>query len=157
MANAARSDDGGFVTLASASDKNFKEYLTKGTERTRVRRQRYPMVGSNRPNQGHHHQGRQIRDANIQSGIAFTSGADSESAANQRNAATAFPAWDAVPPQPYTEAGANTGSSRPPISSRRPTPPSRAKSISAGSFSEIHVTPVVPMPIVPPPDDDSEE
>ena len=28
VANAARSDDGGFVTLASASDKNFKEYLT---------------------------------------------------------------------------------------------------------------------------------
>jgi hypothetical protein len=28
VANAARSDDGGFVTLASATDKNFKEYLT---------------------------------------------------------------------------------------------------------------------------------
>jgi hypothetical protein len=28
VANAARSNDGGFVTLASATDKNFKEYLT---------------------------------------------------------------------------------------------------------------------------------
>src|SRR5205814_6828733 len=28
VANAAPSDDGGFVTLASASDKNFNEYLT---------------------------------------------------------------------------------------------------------------------------------
>ena len=28
VANAARSDDGGFVTVASATDKNFKEYLT---------------------------------------------------------------------------------------------------------------------------------
>jgi hypothetical protein len=28
VANSAKSDDGGFVTLASATDKNFKEYLT---------------------------------------------------------------------------------------------------------------------------------
>jgi hypothetical protein len=28
VANAARSDDGGFVTIASATDKNFKEYVT---------------------------------------------------------------------------------------------------------------------------------
>ena len=50
VANAARSDDGGFVTPASASDKNFKEYLRPRDGTNAVRRQRYPMVGSNRPN-----------------------------------------------------------------------------------------------------------
>src|SRR5205085_11197323 len=49
------------------------------------------MVGPGRPNQGHNHQGGQIRDTDIQSGATFTGVAESEPAANQRTAtATAF-------------------------------------------------------------------
>src|SRR5436190_22806008 len=32
VANAARSEDGAFVTLASSTDKNFKEYLSTNKE-----------------------------------------------------------------------------------------------------------------------------
>ena len=58
-------------------------------------RQRYPMVGSDRPNQSYHNEGRQIRDANIQSGVAVTGGTEFESAAIQRSAAATFPAGNA--------------------------------------------------------------
>src|SRR5689334_9308877 len=56
------------------------------------------MVGPNRPNQGHDHQGRQIRDVNVQSGATFTGAPKSKSAANQRpaTAISALPARDAT-------------------------------------------------------------
>src|SRR5262249_52360277 len=63
------------------------------------------MVGSNRPNQSHHHEGRQIRDANVQSGIAF---ADFESTPGQRNAGAAFPTGNGGTAATLREAGANT-------------------------------------------------
>ena len=71
-------------------------------------RQRHPMVGSDRPNQSHHYEGWQIRDANIQSGVAFTGRAEFESTAIQRNAAAAFPAGNAGPTATVPETGADT-------------------------------------------------
>lgn len=70
--------------------------------------QRYPMVGSGRPNQSHHYEGRQIRDANVQSGVAFAGGAEFESTPIQRRATAAFPAWNAGPTATLPETGANT-------------------------------------------------
>lgn len=66
------------------------------------------MVGSDRPNQSHHHEGRQIRDANIQSGVTFTGGAEFESTAIQLRAAAAFPAGNAGAAATIPEARANT-------------------------------------------------
>src|SRR5256885_4709973 len=54
------------------------------------------MVGPDRPNQGHDHQGRQVRGADVQSGATFTGVAESEPASNQRAATAAFPARDAA-------------------------------------------------------------
>ena|SRR5437763_190768 len=56
------------------------------------------MVGPDRPNQGHDHQGGQIRDTGVQSGTTFTGVAESKPAANQPTAtATAVvPARDAA-------------------------------------------------------------
>ena len=66
------------------------------------------MVGSDRPNESHHHKRRQIRYANIQSGVAFTGGAEFESSAIQRGAAAAFPAGNAGATATLPKAGANT-------------------------------------------------
>src|SRR5439155_23632834 len=65
------------------------------------------MVGPGRPNQGHHHQGRQIRDADIQSGATFTDVAESEPAANERTATAtaALPARDAAAAATLHKAG----------------------------------------------------
>src|SRR5882724_9265065 len=66
------------------------------------------MVGQGGPNEGHHHQGREIRDADLQSGFAFPVRAESESAANECNAAAAFPAWNAAAAATLHQAGADT-------------------------------------------------
>src|SRR6266403_5451274 len=67
------------------------------------------MVGPDRPNQGHDHKGRQIRDADIQSGGAFTDVAESEPAANERTAtATALPDRDAAAAATLYKAGADS-------------------------------------------------
>src|ERR1700719_3851866 len=56
------------------------------------------MVRPDRPNQGHDHQGRQIRDADIKSGGAFAGVAESEPAASEPNATAtaALPVRDAA-------------------------------------------------------------
>src|ERR1700720_676707 len=90
------------------------------------------MVGPDRSNQSHHHQGRQIRDANVQSGFAFAVSAESESAASEcaAAAAAAFPARNVGAGATLPEAGADTvptahvsagqaNSSRPDPSARR--------------------------------------
>src|SRR2546423_13958268 len=68
------------------------------------------MVGPDRPNQGHHQQGRQIRDADIQSGGAFTGVAESEPAASERTATAtaALPARDAAAAATLYKAGADS-------------------------------------------------
>ena len=66
------------------------------------------MVGPDRPNQGHHHQGRQIRDADIQSGATFTGVAESEPAANEHTATAALPVWNAAAAATLHEAGADS-------------------------------------------------
>src|SRR5207249_7593995 len=66
------------------------------------------MVGQGGTNEGHHHQGREIRDADLQSGCAFPVSAESESAANERTAAAAFPARNAAAPTTLHQAGADT-------------------------------------------------
>src|SRR6476660_5052376 len=63
------------------------------------------MVGPDRPNQGHHHQGRQIRDADVQSGVTFTGVAESEPAANERTATAALPARGAAAAATLHKAG----------------------------------------------------
>src|SRR6478672_6054435 len=63
------------------------------------------MVGPDRPNQGHHHQGRQIRDADVQSGVTFTGVAESEPAANDRTATAALPARGAAAAATLHKAG----------------------------------------------------
>src|ERR1700745_3598127 len=69
------------------------------------------MVGPDRPNQGDHHQGREIRDADIQSGATFTGVAESESAANERTATAtaALPVWNAAAAATLHKAGADSG------------------------------------------------
>src|SRR4029077_7914199 len=66
------------------------------------------MVGPDRPKQGHNHQGRQIRDADIQSGATFTGVAESEPAANERTATAALPARDAAAAATLYKAGADS-------------------------------------------------
>jgi hypothetical protein len=68
------------------------------------------MVGPDRPNQGHDHQGRQIRDADIQSGGAFTGVAESEPAASERNATAtaALPTRNAAAAATLYKAGADS-------------------------------------------------
>src|SRR5437762_13489378 len=66
------------------------------------------MVGQGGTNEGHHHQGREICDADLQSGCAFPVSAESESAANERTAAAAFPARNAAAPTTLHQAGADT-------------------------------------------------
>src|SRR5690349_2658481 len=68
------------------------------------------MVGPDRPNQGHDHQGRQIRDADIQSGAPFTGVAESEPVANERTATAtaALPARGAAAAATLHKAGADS-------------------------------------------------
>src|SRR5438270_9321828 len=68
------------------------------------------MVGPVRPNQGYDHQGREIRDPDVQSGATFTDFAESEPAATQRTATatTALPARDAAAAATFHKAGADS-------------------------------------------------
>jgi len=68
------------------------------------------MVGPDRPNQGHDHQGRQIRDADIQSGGAFTDVAEAEPAPNEptATATAALPVWNAAAAATLHKAGADS-------------------------------------------------
>src|SRR6266536_4654519 len=65
------------------------------------------MVGQGGTNEGHHHQGREIRDPDLQPGFAFPVRAESESAASER-AAAALPARNAAAPTTLHHAGADT-------------------------------------------------
>src|SRR6266480_1256712 len=65
------------------------------------------MVGQGGTNEGHHHQGREICDADLQSGFAFPVSAESEPAANERAAVAAFPAGNAAAATLH-QAGADT-------------------------------------------------
>src|SRR5947199_8059434 len=64
------------------------------------------MVGQDGTDEGYHHQGREIRDPDLQSGFAFPVRAESESAANER-AAAALPARNAAPAATLHKAGAD--------------------------------------------------
>src|SRR6266403_4304629 len=100
------------------------------------------MVGPGRPNQGHHHQGGEIRDADIQSGATFTGVAESEPAASEpnatataalpvRDAATLYKAGaDSVPPA-YLPAG-QANSAGPNPSARRD--PAKSSDASADAY-----------------------
>ena len=95
------------------------------------------MVGQGGRDESHHHQGRQIRDADVQSGVAFPVSAESESAASERAAAaaTAFSARNAGAAATLPEAGAHTVAStsisatdKAYSSPARPGPPARSNS-----------------------------
>src|SRR5207253_3758290 len=65
-----------------------------------------PMIGQDGTDEGNHHQGREIRDPDLQSGFAFPVRAESESAANER-AAAALPARNAAAAATLHKAGAD--------------------------------------------------
>jgi hypothetical protein len=158
VANAARSDDGGFVTLTSATDKNFKEYLTtKGpnehgwgvsdiqwsdqigqTKVTITKDGKYATLTFN------------------QALLAQTSNQPLTNAVQP----PLFPPGMSTQPQPYVKPA--------PIPSLPPSyqQPIRPNPVQPGQVHQRGViqrnptpipTPVVPVPNVPPPDDDSDE
>src|SRR6266487_6218771 len=115
------------------------------------------MVGQGGTNEGHHHQGREICDADLQSGFAFPVSAESEPAANERAAVAAFPAGNAAAATLH-QAGADTvpaaniptgqanSSAGPDPSARRDPAKSNsgstdAKRAASGRFRRIAIVP----------------
>jgi len=154
VANAARSDDGGFVTLASASDKNFKEYLTtKGPNEhgwgvSDI--QWSDQIGQTKVT---------ITKDGKYATLTFNQALLSQALQNpnqpQMNVPQPplFPPGVPQPPQPYIKPGP-IPSLPPTYQQGRPTQPGQIH--QRGVIQRNPVTPA-PTPIVPPPDDDSEE
>jgi len=159
VANAARSDDGGFVTLTSAADKSFKEYLTtKGSNEhgwgiSDI--QWSDQVGQTKVTIT-----KDGKYATLTFNQALLSQVGQASNQPQTNAMPPplFPQGMAAPPQPYVKPA--------PIPS---LPPSYQQPIRPNQPGQVHQrgviqrnptpipTPVVPAPNVPPPDDEEEE
>jgi hypothetical protein len=160
VANAARSDDGGFVTLASASDKNFKEYLTtKGPNEHGWGVN--DIQWSDQIGQTKVTITKDGKYATLTFNQALLSQAAQTSNQPQINAMQPplFPPGMAVPPQPYQKPA--------PIPSLPPSyqQPMRPAPAQPGQIRQRGViqrnptpipTPVVPVPSVPPPDDEDE-
>ena len=87
VANAAHSTDGDFVTIASTTDKNFKEYLTTKETVDGYSVSEHSMVGQGRRNQGHDHEGRAVRHPELQR--SGSQPGDSKSGADRGPAAAA--------------------------------------------------------------------
>ena len=68
IANAARSQDGDLVTLASTTDHNFKKYLSTKEPMDGYQYRHHRMVRQSGPDEGDHQQGRKFCDAYLQSG-----------------------------------------------------------------------------------------
>jgi len=159
LANAARSGNEGFLTLASATDKNFKEYLsTKGanehgwgvsdiqwseqmgeTKATVTKDGKYATVGFN------------------QALLSQNSQAPNQPQPNAIQPPM-FPGMS-VPPQPYQKPAPIP--SLPPAYQQpiRPTPPQPGQIHQRGVIQRNPTpmpTPIVPPPNVPPPDDSDE-
>ena len=158
MANAARSDDGGFVTLTSATDKNFKEYLTtKGANEhgwgiSDI--QWSDQVGQTKVTIT-----KDGKYATLTFNQALLSQTSNQLPANAMQAQL-FPPGMAPPPQPYVKPAPIP--SLPPSFQQpiRPIVPQPGQIHQRGVIQRNPTpipTPIVPIPNVPPPDDDDEE
>ena len=160
VANAARSDDGGFVTLASASDKNFKEYLTtKGPNEHGWGVN--DIQWSDQVGQTKVTITKDGKYATLTFNQALLSQAAQTSNQPQINAMQPplFPPGMAVPPQPYQKPAPIP--SLPPSYQQpmRPAPPQPGQIHQRGIIQRKPSpipTPVVPVPSVQPPDDEDE-
>ena len=160
VANAARSADGGFVTIASATDKNLKEYLsTKGQNEHGFAIS--DIQWSDQIGQTKVTITKDGKYATLTFNQALLSQAAQTSNQPQINAMQPplFPPGMAVPPQPYQKPA--------PIPSLPPSyqQPMRPAPAQPGQIHQRGViqrnptpipTPVVPVPTVPPPDDEDE-
>src|SRR5213595_3350207 len=154
VANAARFADGGFVTIGSATDKNLKEYLsTKGPNEHGFAIsdiQWSDQIGQTKVT---------ITKEGKYATLAFNQALLSQALQNpnqpQMNAPQPplFPPGMPQPPQPYIKP-APIPSLPPTYQQGRPTQPGQIH--QRGVIQRNPVTPA-PTPIVPPPDDDSEE
>jgi hypothetical protein len=160
VANAARSDDGGFVTVASATDKNFKEYLTtKGANEhgwgiSDI--QWSDQIGQTKVTIT-----KDSKYATLTFNQAFLSQAAQSSNQPQINTMQPplFPPGTSAPPQPYQKPAPIP--SLPPSYQQpmRPTPPQPGQVHQRGVIQRNPTpipTPVVPVPQVPPPDEEDE-
>jgi hypothetical protein len=160
VANAARSDDGGFVTLASASDKNFKEYLTtKGPNEHGWGVN--DIQWSDQVGQTKVTITKDGKYATLTFNQALLSQAAQTSNQPQINAMQPplFPPGMAVPPQPYQKPAPIP--SLPPSYQQpmRPAPPQPGQIHQRGVIQRNPTpipTPVVPVPSEPPPGDEDE-
>ena len=153
-ANAARSADGGFVTIASATDKNLKEYLsTKGQNEHGFAIsdiQWSDQIGQTKVT---------ITKDGKYATLTFNQALLSQALQNpnqpQMNAPQPplFPPGMPQPPQPYIKP-APIPALPPTYQQGRPTQPGQIR--QRGVIQRNPVTPA-PTPIVPPPEDDSEE
>ena len=160
VANDARSDDGAFVTLASASDKNFKEYLTtKGPNEHGWGVN--DIQWSDQVGQTKVTITKDGKYATLTFNQALLSQAAQTSNQPQINAMQPplFPPGMAVPPQPYQKPAPIP--SLPPSYQQpmRPAPPQPGQIHQRGVIQRNPTpipTPVVPVPSVPPTDDEDE-
>jgi hypothetical protein len=158
VANAARSDDGAFVTIASATDKNLKEYLTtKG-----LNEHGYGISDIQWSDQVGQTKVTITKDGKYatltfnQALLAQTGGSPNQPLTNAVQPPL-FP--PGMPPQPYTKP-APIPSLPPNYPAVRPTP-QPAPVHQRGVIQRNPTPPAPPTPIVPPPpapaEDDSEE
>ena len=160
VANAARSADGGFVTIASATDKNLKEYLsTKGQNEHGFAIS--DIQWSDQVGQTKVTITKDGKYATLTFNQALLSQAAQTSNQPQFNAVQPplFPPGVPAPPQPYQKPAPIP--SLPPSYQQpiRPTPPQPGQVHQRGVIQRNPTpipTPVVPVPNVPPPDDEDE-
>ena len=159
VANAAHSAAGDLVTIASATDKNFKEYLsTKGPEHGFAISD---IQWSDKMGQTKVTITKDGKYATLTFNQALLSQAAQTSNQPQINAMQPplFPPGMAVPPQPYQKPAPIP--SLPPSYQQpmRPAPPQPGQIHQRGVIQRNPTpipTPVVPVPTVPPPDDEDE-
>ena len=160
VANAARSGEGGFVTLTSATDKNFKEYLTtKGPNEhgwgvSDI--QWSDQIGQTKVTIT-----KDGKYATLTFNQALISQAAQTSNQPQFNPMQPplFPQGVAVPPQPYQKP-APIPSLPQSYQQPRPNLPQPGQIHQRGVIQRNPTpipTPIVPVPNVPPPDDDDSE
>ena len=161
VANDARSDDGAFVTLASATDRNFKEYLTtKGPNEhgwgiSDI--QWSDQIGQTKVTIT-----KDGKYATLTFNQALLSQAAQSSNQPLSNAVQPplFPPGMSVPAQPYQKPAPIP--SLPPSYQQpiRPAPPQPGQVHQRGVIQRNPTpipTPIVPVPNVPPPDDSDDE
>src|SRR5437660_8589950 len=154
VANAARSADGGFVTIASATDKNLKEYLsTKGENEHGFAIsdiQWSDQIGQTKVT---------ITKDGKYATLTFNQAVLSQLAQNPNQPQTnalqppLFPPGMPPPPQPYIKPAPIP--SLPPTYQQRRQPPQPGQIRQRGVIQR-NPTPAAPTPNVPPPDEEEE-